>query len=511
MPKVLDVMLGSQWSAQRHTPDELRRYRRQRGEPIVDFRGDRRSHRADALLADTTVVDLQVLDTRPQIAHGVRVIPERHQLLDAVHPRLVVFEPHSRARPQRVKMRMRTTGDAVIPRVGRRNDHTRNVIVEQVPEDRDSGAMVLVGPAEVWVDQALDVRGQLDELLAFVSGNEPAGFDRLAPELLVTQADVEPVAQHQVSDVTPPGIHAVERIQAHARQTRNTGIGGPVAGSQFVGDELHGVKRLVPTGQCLDDLGGLERGVHIQLAFKAKVMAETRCDRQESRDECGRVGTQRHIGRDVNGADFLGPEVEFHTDSMAVDLLNSSDEIHEGMPLTRLVGHVQSHSGSVTVASISSLCFNQNMNHLVIYNKKLFGYDYIAAILGGDKKLGCKFRRNKTVPYQKLQDGDYIYFKESSGPIRGRVRVTNVENRELTDPEETMAFLAAHAQEIGITSEEQLMDIWKANVGKRYLCSWIMEAPETIEHPVYIHKNDRRAWVVNYEPTEEVCAAFLGR
>lgn len=151
------------------------------------------------------------------------------------------------------------------------------------------------------------------------------------------------------------------------------------------------------------------------------------------------------------------------------------------------------------------------MNHLVIYNKKLFGYDYIAAMLRGDKKLGCKFRRNRAVPYKKLQNGDYIYFKESSGPIRGRVRVTSVENRELTDPEETMAFLAAHAQEIGITSEEQLMDIWKANVGKRYLCSWIMEAPEIIEHPIYIHKNDRRAWVVNYEPTEEVCAAFLGR
>lgn len=273
-------MLGGQRSAQWHTPDELRRYRRQGGEPVVDFRGNRRSHRTDALLADAAVVDLQVLDTRSQIAHGVQVIPERHQLLDAVNPGLVVFEPHSRARPQRIQVRMRTAGDAVIPRVGRRNNHTRNVIVEQVPEGRDSGAVVLVGPAEVWIDQALDVRGQLDELLAFVGGNKPAGFDRLTPELLIAQADVEPVAQHQVGDVTPPGVHTVERVQTHARQTCDTSVGGAVTGSQFAADELHRVKRLVPTGQHLDDLGGLEHSVHIQLAFKAKVMAETRCDRQ---------------------------------------------------------------------------------------------------------------------------------------------------------------------------------------------------------------------------------------
>ena len=149
------------------------------------------------------------------------------------------------------------------------------------------------------------------------------------------------------------------------------------------------------------------------------------------------------------------------------------------------------------------------MNHLVIYNKKLFGYDYIAAMLRGDKKLGCKFRKNRTAPYQKLHNGDYLYLKESSGPVRGRVQVTNVQNKELTNPEETMDFLAAHSQEIGITNEVQLTEIWKLNANKRYLCSWIMEAPEATRYPVYIQKSDRRSWVVNYEPTEEVLASFF--
>jgi hypothetical protein len=164
---------------------------------------------------------------------------------------------------------------------------------------------------------------------------------------------------------------------------------------------------------------------------------------------------------------------------------------------------------TVGVASISPLWFNQNMNHLVIYNKKLFGYDYIAAMLRGDKRLGCKFRNNKAAPYQKLHDGDYLYLKESSGPIRGRVRVTNVQHKTLTEPEEIMDFLVAHTPEIGITNDKQLMEIWKLNANKRYLCSWTMEASEPLEHPVFIRKYDRQTWVVDYEPDEGVLAAFL--
>ena len=130
-------------------------------------------------------------------------------------------------------------------------------------------------------------------------------------------------------------------------------------------------------------------------------------------------------------------------------------------------------------------------------------------MLRGDKKLGCKFRKNKTVPYQKLQDGDYLYFKESAGPIRGRVKVTDVKNKELNSSEEIMGFLASHTRDIDIESEGQLLEIWKLNANKRYLCSWMMEAPEIIKHPVYIQKRDRRAWVTGYQPSEEVLAGFL--
>ncbi len=227
------MVLGGERPAQRHIQDELRRHRRQRGETVIDLCGDCGDHRTNALLADTTVVDVEVLDTGAQVAHGVRVVPEGHQLLNAVDARLVVLETHTTAGPQRIQMRMRSAGDAVVPRIGRRNDHSRNVVVEQVSEYCDGRTVVLVGPAQIRIDEALDVRRQLDEMLALVSGDESTGFHRLTPELLIAEADVEPVAQHQMSDVTPPGVHAVERVQAHARQTGDVVVDSAVAGGNL--------------------------------------------------------------------------------------------------------------------------------------------------------------------------------------------------------------------------------------------------------------------------------------
>ncbi|HEU4966120.1 MAG TPA: hypothetical protein VFT53_01390 [Candidatus Saccharimonadales bacterium] len=149
------------------------------------------------------------------------------------------------------------------------------------------------------------------------------------------------------------------------------------------------------------------------------------------------------------------------------------------------------------------------MNHLVIYNKKLFARDYINLMLTGNKVLGSKFTSRRTAPYQKLKSGDYLYLKESSGPVLGRVRAKVVISKEIVNPEEIMEFLTKYRQDIGINSDESLMNIWRRNSNKRYLCYWTVESPEVVQCPVFIHKRDRRTWVVGFEPSEELLAAFL--
>ena len=147
------------------------------------------------------------------------------------------------------------------------------------------------------------------------------------------------------------------------------------------------------------------------------------------------------------------------------------------------------------------------MNHLAIYNKNIFGKDYISLMLAGTKKMGMKFTAKRIAPYQLLAAGDIIYLKESSGPVRGRVYVHTVRNQEITDPVQVMDFLASHTQEIGITGEKQLMNIWRKNSSSRYLCWWEMNSPEVCS-PVLIQKNDRRVWIADYTVPEHLLAAF---
>lgn len=147
------------------------------------------------------------------------------------------------------------------------------------------------------------------------------------------------------------------------------------------------------------------------------------------------------------------------------------------------------------------------MNHLAIYNQHLFGKDYIALMLSGERSLGLKFLVRKTVPYEKLHEGDVVYLKEASGPVRGRVTVHSVHNIVLSDPEQVMEFLVAHAYEIGI-EDNQMADVWRKYAASRYLCWWRMDLPQSCA-PTYIMKRDRRVWVADFAVPEELAVAFL--
>lgn len=148
------------------------------------------------------------------------------------------------------------------------------------------------------------------------------------------------------------------------------------------------------------------------------------------------------------------------------------------------------------------------MNHLAIYNKKAYGDDYIALMLAGKKTMDSKFTYRRTAPYGRLKKGDVVYLKESSGPIRGRIFIGDVVNKEVTDPEDIMNFLMPHYPQLGIKDEAHLLEVWKSNASKKYICQWRIERSESIIHPVFIHKRDMRIWVPEYDVPEEVLVEF---
>jgi hypothetical protein len=149
------------------------------------------------------------------------------------------------------------------------------------------------------------------------------------------------------------------------------------------------------------------------------------------------------------------------------------------------------------------------MNHLAIYNKSLYYYDVISHLLSGKRTMDMKFHTTKSAPYDKLRNGDCIYLKESSGPIYGRVFVSDVAFVEIYDPEQIRSFLKSHSIELDMLNESHIERIVQRCCGRRYLSYWHISRAERSLYPVIVYKRDRRTWVVGYEPDDEVSSSFL--
>lgn len=151
------------------------------------------------------------------------------------------------------------------------------------------------------------------------------------------------------------------------------------------------------------------------------------------------------------------------------------------------------------------------MNHLAIYSTKAYGEDYIEMMLNGKKTIDSKFTYRRTAPYGRLNKGDAIYLKESSGPVRGRVIVDNVFSGELRSSDDVMDYLAPHQKKLGIKDEKHLLEFWEKHAEKRYVCQWSMIKPERPDNPIRITKHDMRSWVVDFALPENVLLAFIDK
>lgn len=137
------------------------------------------------------------------------------------------------------------------------------------------------------------------------------------------------------------------------------------------------------------------------------------------------------------------------------------------------------------------------MNHLAIYSRKR-NKDYIKLMLDGIKTLDIKWSFNKIAPFNKLNKDDHIYIKEASGPVVGRIKVTEVQNIEIFHPDQILDIFLNVIEEIGLDDEDHAKRVAKKMSGKRYATLFKFTNPEPLKFPIRIEKHDRRVWVANY-------------
>jgi len=82
-------------------------------------------------------------------------------------------------------------------------------------------------------------------------------------------------------------------------------------------------------------------------------------------------------------------------------------------------------------------------SHLVILKKP-----YMAAILTGRKRVESRFTRTRRAFIGRVEPGDMLFLKQSSGPVCATAQVAAVKNYDGLTPEKIFELKREHNEEI---------------------------------------------------------------
>jgi ASC-1-like (ASCH) protein len=115
---------------------------------------------------------------------------------------------------------------------------------------------------------------------------------------------------------------------------------------------------------------------------------------------------------------------------------------------------------------------------------------YLEAILTGRKKVESRFGRTRQFFFGRVQPGDKLFLKESSGPVCAAATVSAVKRFEGLTPGRVAEIKEQYDNDIGGSDE-----YWQSRQESRFcLLVWLKDVRAI--KPVRINKKDWRAWVV---------------
>ena len=91
------------------------------------------------------------------------------------------------------------------------------------------------------------------------------------------------------------------------------------------------------------------------------------------------------------------------------------------------------------------------MDHVAIMKKS---WGLIPKILNGQKKIESRWFKTKHLPWNKVQEGDVVYFKNSGEPIKTRATIGKVIQLSDLTPEKVKDVLERYAKDDGFGIED---------------------------------------------------------
>lgn len=127
---------------------------------------------------------------------------------------------------------------------------------------------------------------------------------------------------------------------------------------------------------------------------------------------------------------------------------------------------------------------------------------YLQFILDGKKTVESRFSTRRFAPYNRVEKGDVVLLKQSSGPIVGVCQVTYVWFYQL-EPESWLTIKKDFAAAICA----QDPNFWKEREAASFATLMQIKHVKSIE-PIKFAKRDRRGWVVLYESSGQLQLDF---
>jgi len=85
--------------------------------------------------------------------------------------------------------------------------------------------------------------------------------------------------------------------------------------------------------------------------------------------------------------------------------------------------------------------------HIAIMKKS---WGLIPKILSGEKTIESRWYKNRVAPWDRVAIDDIIYFKDSGEPVTVRARVTDVEQRAISNDDEALTLMEKYSKNLGV-------------------------------------------------------------
>ncbi|PIY17037.1 hypothetical protein CO112_02170 [Candidatus Dojkabacteria bacterium CG_4_9_14_3_um_filter_150_Dojkabacteria_WS6_41_13] len=109
----------------------------------------------------------------------------------------------------------------------------------------------------------------------------------------------------------------------------------------------------------------------------------------------------------------------------------------------------------------------------------------IEKILRGEKTIESRWYKNKISPWDKIQKGDIVYFKDAGKLVTAKATVSHVIQTEIIQLSDATNLINQYQKDLCFTQDSLFNTSWLE--GKRYVILIFLTKPETVE-PFTINK-----------------------